>query len=60
MKLRHRHHKILLTLFMVVAVSVLRFGVDTPEEIVPFIPLVVVFILVVVGIEFAFKSSGMK
>ena len=60
MKLRHVYYRILLTLFMIAAVAVLRFGVDTPEEIAPFIPAIVVFILVVVGIEFAYKSSGMK
>ena len=58
--MKHRHHRILLTLFMIVSLATLRFGVDTPEEIVPFIPFIAVFILIVIGIEFAFKSSGMK
>ena len=55
-----RHYRTLISLFMIMSIVVLRFGVDTPEEIVPFIPAIVVFVLIVVGIEFAYKSSGMK
>ena len=55
-----RHHRDLMLLFMLISTAVLRFGVDTPEEIIPFIPAIVVFILVVIMFEFAYKSSGMK